>query len=66
MTTSAARQAIFDQISADIRRCDEAPARAARFEETVWESWQYLFNTCQFQKAREWWNEEIAPTFQQH
>jgi hypothetical protein len=65
MTTATARAATHAQIAADIRRCSEAPARAAHRDETVWESWQHLMNTCQFQRARQWWLEEIAPTFGQ-
>lgn len=65
MTTTAARDAILEAIASDIRRCSEAPARAARREETVWESWQHLIDTCQFRRAREWWLAEIAPMFEQ-
>lgn len=65
MTTTIARNAIHEAIAADIRRCSEAPARAARYEDSVWESWQHLIDTCQFRRAREWWWSEIAPMFGQ-
>jgi hypothetical protein len=65
MTTTAARTAILDQIAADIRCCAEAPARAAHYEETVWETWELLFNEGQYTRARQWWLDEIQPTFQQ-
>jgi len=65
MTTDAHRQATKGQIAHDIRRCSEAPARAAHREDAAWESYFHLLNTCQFRRARQWWVEEIAPTFQQ-
>ena len=66
MTTTAHREATLDQVAADIRRCSEAGARAAHREETVWETWQLLFNEGRYARARQWWVDEIAPTFQQH
>lgn len=64
MTTTAHRQAVLDQIAADIRRCAEAPARAAHREESVWETWELLFQEGSYTRARAWWVEEIQPTFQ--
>lgn len=65
MTTSAHAKAYLDSIAADIRRCAEAPARAAHREESVWETWELLFNEGSYTRARAWWVAEIQPTFQQ-
>lgn len=62
MTTSAHKAQTLTSIGNSRDVLDQARAEGRR-EETVYETWELLFQEGQYRRAAAWWAAEIQPTF---